>query len=65
MFLMREAHAMAAVFPKNSVIDELFAWTTGQSNPQEAVSDERMTKLFNAVNGLREKALVDPSILTQ
>lgn len=54
---------MAAVFPKNPVIDELFAWTMGLSNPEEAVSKERMEKLFDAVSNLRQKALVDSSIL--
>jgi hypothetical protein len=63
MALMRKTHAMAAVFPKNFVIDELFASTAVFKNQQEALSRERLDQVFNAVQNLREQSLLDPNIL--
>jgi hypothetical protein len=63
MFFIRRAHNMAAVFPKTPAIDELFAATAVFSDQREAVSKERLAKIANAVHGLREKALVDTTVL--
>jgi hypothetical protein len=63
MALMRQTHAMAAVFPKNNVIDELFASTAVFKNQSEALSPERLTKIFNAVQNLRDQALLHVNVL--
>ena len=61
---MRVVHRMAAVFPKNAAIDELLAVTAVFQNPEEAVSKDRLSRILNAVQGVREKALVDAGVLT-
>jgi hypothetical protein len=63
MALMRQTHAMAAVFPKNVVIDELFESTAAFKNPPEALLPERLAKVFNAVQNLRDQAILDTNIL--
>jgi hypothetical protein len=63
MFLIREVHAMALVFPKNSVIDEILSCTAVFKDRAEALSKCRLKKVFNAVEGIRQKALVDPTVL--
>jgi len=55
---------MAVVFPKTPAIDELLAATAVFKDSHEAFSQERLDKLFDAVQNLREKALVHPSVLT-
>jgi len=64
MFLIRRAHSMAVVFPKTPAIDELLAATAVFKDSHEAFSRERLEKVFDAVQNLREKALVHPSVLT-
>jgi len=49
---------MALVFPKNSAIDELLACTAVFKDEEQAVSNERLSKLFDAVEGVRQKALI-------
>jgi hypothetical protein len=62
--LIRAAHAMAMVFPVNAAVTEFCESTTVFSNPQEALSKERLKKVFNAVEKIRERARInDPSIL--
>jgi hypothetical protein len=58
----REVHAMAVVFPKNSVTHELFLSTGFSNDPKEAVllalSKDHLEKVFNAVEGIRQRALI-------
>ena len=64
MFRIRRVHAMAAVFPKNPIVTELFDATAAFKDKKEAVSKGRLTKVSNAVEGLREQAkLWDASVL--
>ena len=63
MFLFRELHAMAVVFPKNASIDELLAATATFKNSQEAFSKDRLAKILNAMEGIRQKALIEPIVL--
>lgn len=65
MFLIRKAFHMALVFPKHSVITNVLLSTAVFSNPQEALSKDRLAKISDAVEGLRQKALVDPSVLEE
>ncbi len=57
MSTIRRVHAMAAVFPVNSTVDKLFRSAVF---PMEAdlLSTERKTLLFDAVQDIREKALI-------
>jgi hypothetical protein len=64
MRTMRTVHRIAVVFPKNPVIDALFEATAAFKEMGEATSKERLSKVFDAVQGVREKALVhDVSVL--
>jgi hypothetical protein len=55
---------MAMVFPQCTTIDMLSAATSGFVNDQkEMLSKERLKTLMDAMNDIREKALVDPSVL--
>ena len=63
MFLIREVQSMAVVFPKNSVIEEILSCTAVFKDRAEALSKCRLKKVFNAVDGIRLKALVDPTVL--
>ena len=63
MFLMRELHAMAVVFPKNVAIDGLFAATAVFKNPEEALSQDVREKILDAMEAIRQKALVEPTVL--
>ncbi len=62
MFLIRRVHSVAAVFLKNRVTDELFASTAVFSNPQEALSPDRLRKISDAVESVRQMALIDPPV---
>ena len=64
MFLIRELHAMAVVFPKNAAIDELFASTAVFKNPEEALSKARLEKIGKATDAIRQQALVEPAVLS-
>jgi hypothetical protein len=62
--LFREAQAMAMVFPKSEVIDNLCNATSGfVDDPREMLSELRLQNLMDAMNGIREKALVDSGVL--
>jgi hypothetical protein len=63
MFLVRKLHSMAVVFPKHQVINELLNSTAVFKDRNEAMSDDRLKKIFDAVEGLRVMALVDTSVL--
>ncbi len=63
MHLFREVGAMAVVFPKNTEIDKLFAAVAVFSNPQEAFSKDRLKAILDAMEGIRQKALVEPTVL--
>jgi hypothetical protein len=65
MALMRRTHAMAAVFPKNPVINGLFSSTAVFESPSEALLPERLLKMLNAVQNLREKAFLAHDVLDE
>ena len=62
MFHIRTAHSMAVVFPKNAAADELFECTKFKE-PADTLSKERLQKLLDAVEGLRQNALINKSVL--
>jgi hypothetical protein len=57
MSMIRRVHAMAAVFPMNPAVDKLFKSAVF---PTEAdlLSTERKKMMFDAVQDIREKALI-------
>ena len=62
MLLIRRVHSMAMVFPKHAAIDKLVKATT--FNTPDGVFEEWRRKLFfDAVQDMREMALLDSSIL--
>lgn len=62
--LFREIQAMAMVFPKCAAIDMLCAATSGFGDDhRDLLTKERLRKLMGAMNEIREKALVDASVL--
>ena len=61
--LFREIQAMAMVFPKCAAIDMLCAATSGFANDHgDLLSKKRLKKLMDAMNEIREKALVNASV---
>jgi hypothetical protein len=62
MFKVRAVGTMAFVFPQNPIVTAFIA-SCKFRNSENAVSDERYKEMFEAVEGLREKALVNPSVL--
>ena len=63
MFLFLQAHTMAGVFPKNPAIDELFEATSSFTDAKCAYEDARLEKLGDAVEGLRQRALLKKEVL--
>lgn len=63
MFLFRKVASMAMVFPKNSAINALAASVEGFREPAQALSTERLALVDDAVEGLRQKARVNPAVL--
>jgi hypothetical protein len=62
--LFREIQAMAMVFPQSTAIDMLCAATSGfVDDPKEMLSSKRLKNLMDAMDEIREKALVDTSVL--
>jgi hypothetical protein len=62
--LFREIQAMAMVFPQCPAIDMLCAATSGfVDDPAEMLNKQRLKNLMDAMNDVREKALVDSSVL--
>jgi len=62
MFKVRAAGRMAFVFPKNPTVTA-FIVSCKFRDSENAVSDERYKEMFEPVEGLRGKALVNPSVL--
>ncbi len=62
MDIFREACTMAAVFPKNHAIDAFFECVRF-SNVNDALSKQRLKSLADALEQLRQKALVHKDIL--
>jgi hypothetical protein len=58
--MTRRVHSMAAVFPQNPVMDKLFANTDFKDN-QELLSKACLDALFEAVQDIRDKALIKES----
>ncbi|HXP78897.1 MAG TPA: hypothetical protein VN976_03250 [Verrucomicrobiae bacterium] len=65
MASIRKVHAMAAVFPKTQAITDLFNATAAfKETDKEVTSRDRLKKIGDAVEGLRQQALlVDKSVL--
>jgi hypothetical protein len=64
MFHLRRMFSMAVVFPQDSAIAALMKCAVGLKDPAQVLSKDRLKKFSDAVEGLREKALVrDPSVL--
>lgn len=59
---IREAHAMATVFPKNAAVDALFE-CTNLEYPADALSSGRLQRILDSLENLRKGALVDVSVL--
>lgn len=63
IFLNRRCLTMAAVFPKNDVIDKLAAAAAAFKEWEEVFSKERLQVIAEAVHDIRELALVHPAVL--
>lgn len=62
MFLIRRVHSMAMVFPKHPAIDKLVK-ATSFNTPADALEEWRLKLFVNAVEDMREMAVLDKSIL--
>jgi len=62
MFKVRAAGRMAFVFPKNPIVTA-FTDSCKFRNTENAVSDDFYKGMFEAVEGLRGKAVLNPSVL--
>lgn len=62
---LRAANRMASVFPVNPVINKLFEATAAFKDLKEAVSKERLSKIFDAVEEIRQQARVDAAVLEE
>jgi hypothetical protein len=63
IFSIRKVHAMAAVFPRTQTVTDLFNETAVFKDPKEISSKERLAKIFKAIEGLRQNALLDTTVL--
>jgi len=65
MTSIRKVHAMAAVFPRAQAITDMIDATAAFKNTEkEVTSKDRLNKIGDAVEGLREQALIlDGSVL--
>ena len=63
MKVFLEAYTMAGCFPKNAAIDTLLAATSSFTDPKCAYDKQRFAKLGDAVEELRQKSLLKPSVL--
>ena len=61
--LLAKAFRKAVVFPVNPVTSEFFSAVTAIQSGEDALSSELSGKIFDAVEKIREKALVDPGVL--
>jgi hypothetical protein len=64
MNLIRKVHAMAMVFPPNPVIDKLVLATAVFSDKLEALSENRLKTMLDAMDDLRMQAIIDPNVLS-
>lgn len=62
MRLIRGAHAMAVVFPQNAAVGALLS-STAVFKEVRALSDVELAKVFDAVELIRERALLPSTIL--
>jgi hypothetical protein len=62
MDIFREACTMAAVFPKNSAIDALFQ-SVNFTNFNDALSKDKLKALSDALELLRQNALINRDVL--
>jgi hypothetical protein len=62
MLLIRRVHSMAMVFPEHPAIDKL-AKAASFKTPADALEEWRLKLLFDAVQDMRDMAVLDPSIL--
>ena len=63
MDIFREACTMAAVFPKNPAIDALYD-SVKFTNVTDALSKERLKALSDALELLRQNALINVDVLS-
>jgi hypothetical protein len=64
MATIRKVHAMAAVFPRAQAITDMIDATAAfKDTDREVGSKDRLKKIFDAVEGLRQRALMDTSVL--
>jgi hypothetical protein len=63
MHTMRTVHRIALVFPQNQEVKALFDATTAFKNMEEATSKDRLSKVLDAVEGIRQRSLIDVSVL--
>jgi hypothetical protein len=61
--LNRRCMAMAVVFPKNDAVDKLFKAMAAFKNFDEIYSTERLQSIADAVQDVRELALLHPAVL--
>jgi hypothetical protein len=62
MFIIRRVHSMAMVFPRHHAINKLVA-ATEFNTPEDAFQDEQLKMFSDAVQDIREMAVLDESIL--
>jgi hypothetical protein len=65
IYIFRAVHALAMVFPIDPVVTELCLATVDFQNVENVFSKKRLERIFEAMNNVREKALVDPAVLSQ
>lgn len=63
IFLNRKCLTMAAVFPKNDAVDKLAAAAAAFREWEEVFSPERLKAIGEAVQDIRELALLHPAVL--
>jgi hypothetical protein len=63
IFLNRRCLTMAAVFPKNDAVDKLATVSAAFRNYEEVFSVERLRLIADAVQDIRELALLHPAVL--
>ena len=65
IYVFRAVHALAMVFPVDPVVTELCLATADFQNVENVLAKKRLERIFDAMNSVREKALVDPDVLGQ
>lgn len=63
MSIMRSLHTLAVVFPKCQEIDNLAATTAIFRDQNAAFSKDALKNILQALEGIRQRALVDVSVL--